>query len=88
MNEYATDQENFWAGDFGNDYIDRNRGPRLIAANLALLSCALRNTKGIRSCIEFSANVGNNLAALKLLFPEIELHGIEINHKMVKNSFE
>lgn len=21
---YKTEQENFWAGDFGNDYVDRN----------------------------------------------------------------
>ena len=23
---YSTEQESFWAGNFGNDYIDRNKG--------------------------------------------------------------
>lgn len=23
---YKTDQERFWAGDFGNEYVDRNSG--------------------------------------------------------------
>ena len=27
-NKFKTPQENFWAGDFGNDYIDRNKGDK------------------------------------------------------------
>ena len=33
----------------------------------------------IKSCIEFGANIGMNLKALKLLYPSIQLNGIEIN---------
>ena len=37
-NNYETDQENFWAGEFGNDYIDRNIGSDLLASNLNFFS--------------------------------------------------
>lgn len=33
------------------------------------------------SIIEFGANVGMDLQALKLLFPSIKLHGLEINER-------
>lgn len=33
------------------------------------------------SLIEFGANIGMNLKAIKLLFPSIKLHGVEINEK-------
>ena len=31
---YKTQQENFWAQDFGDDYIERNQGAQLLASNL------------------------------------------------------
>ena len=31
---YTTDQENFWAGEFGTDYIGRNEGDKILASNL------------------------------------------------------
>lgn len=31
---YKTDQESFWAGEFGTEYIQRNTGPALLASNL------------------------------------------------------
>lgn len=37
----------------------------------------------IESCIEFGANVGMNLKALRLLLPACELHAIEINEDAV-----
>jgi len=83
-NQFKTEQENFWAGAFGTDYIERNQGDALLAANLAFFSKALRNARGLHSCIEFGANIGMNLKALKLLYPDIEAHGIEINADAVK----
>jgi pseudaminic acid biosynthesis-associated methylase len=76
---YATAQEEFWAGQFGTDYIDRNRSPQLLASNLEFFSRALRRAGKIGSCIELGANIGMNLKALKLLYPEIWARGIEIN---------
>jgi pseudaminic acid biosynthesis-associated methylase len=76
---FKTEQEAFWAGDFGTDYIQRNQGNALLASNLDFFSKALRGTRGINSCIEFGANIGMNLKALNLLHPGIDLHAIEIN---------
>lgn len=76
---FKTEQEAFWAGDFGTEYIQRNQGDALLACNLAFFAKALQAAQGLRSCIEFGANIGMNLKALKLLHPAQEQHGIEIN---------
>ena len=81
---YSTDQEEFWAGNFGDEYIKRNRSKELLASNLNFFSKALKNANKIKSCIEFGSNVGMNLMGLKLLYPEILLKGIEINVKASK----
>lgn len=77
---YKTKQENFWAGEFGNDYIKRNDGEKLLATNLKLFSDILSGVNDkIESCIEFGANIGMNLSAMKLLLPEVRLGAVEIN---------
>jgi spore coat polysaccharide biosynthesis protein SpsF len=76
---YITEQEEFWAGDFGNKYITRNQGAKAIASNINFFSKSLNQARGIKSCIEFGANIGLNLSALSLLYPGIDAHAIEIN---------
>lgn len=76
---FKTEQETFWAGEFGTEYIQRNQGDALLASNLDFFAKALRTTRGVNTCIEFGANIGMNLKALKLLYPTQEQHGIEIN---------
>jgi pseudaminic acid biosynthesis-associated methylase len=76
---YKTEQENFWAEQFGDDYIARNQSNQLLASNLSFFSKALNRCGKIKSCIEFGANIGMNLKAINLLYPEILLKGIEIN---------
>ena len=76
---FKTEQEMFWAGAFGTEYIQRNQGDALLASNLDFFAKALRATRGVKTCIEFGANIGMNLKALKLLHPPLEQHGIEIN---------
>lgn len=76
---YQTEQEKFWAEEFGNNYIERNQGDKLLASNLNFFVKALKQAGSISSCREFGANIGMNMKALKLLFPEIELKAIEIN---------
>ena len=76
---FKTDQEAFWAGEFGTAYIERNQGDALLAANLDFFGKALRQARGIRTCIEFGANIGMNLKALQLLHPGLDSHAIEIN---------
>jgi len=82
--EFTTEQENFWRGDFGSDYILRNQGQGLLASNLNFFTKAFSQAGKINSCIEFGANIGMNLRALELLYPEIELQGVEINELACK----
>lgn len=77
--QFKTEQEAFWAGEFGRQYIDRNKSEKLLASNLNFFSKALRSTTKLESCIEFGANIGMNLKALRLLYPALELSAIEIN---------
>ena len=73
---FKTEQEKFWAENFGNEYIQRNQGDELLASNLNFFTKALAKAGKLNSCIEFGANIGMNLKALKLLYPNIELKGI------------
>jgi spore coat polysaccharide biosynthesis protein SpsF len=74
-----TEQEKFWQGDFGNQYVERNVGQPLVAANLALFAKALTRAGRIESLLELGTNAGNNLQALHQLLPQCELFGVEIN---------
>ncbi len=78
-NRETTPQEEFWAGEFGTEYMARNRSDQLLASNLNYFSRALRRAGRLESCIELGANIGMNLRALKLLHPDIRLQGVEIN---------
>ncbi len=80
MDKYKSSQESFWAGEFGTDYIKRNKSVELHASNLVLFSRILAKlTKPIDSVIEYGPNIGLNLIALKQLLPACELSGVEIN---------
>ncbi len=81
---YATPQEEFWAGEFGSEYIARNDGTQMLASNLNNLSRALKQAGRITSCLEFGANIGMNLKALQLLYPGINLQAVEINPDAAK----
>jgi spore coat polysaccharide biosynthesis protein SpsF len=76
---FKTAQENFWAGEFGDDYIGRNESEQLLASNLNFFSKAFASIDRPNSIIEFGANIGMNLRAIELLFPKISPFGIEIN---------
>ncbi len=79
--DFKTDQEQFWSQEFGDDYISRNKSDQLMASNLYYFSNALKKAGKISSCREFGANIGMNMKALKALYPQINLKGIEINEK-------
>ena len=80
-NNFRTEQESFWAGEFGNDYITRNNDEKIIAANINLFTKVLRTTNGVNSIIEFGSNIGLNLLAIKNILPGIKLSAVEINKK-------
>jgi len=71
--------EELWAGDFGHDYITRNRGPNISASALGFLARCLSKAPGVRSVIELGANIGINLDALSHLYPEATQTAVEIN---------
>lgn len=81
---YATLQEEFWAGEFGTEYIGRNDNAKYVASNLSFFSKALKQAGLISSCIELGANIGLNLKALQLLYPGIHLKAAEINPQAAK----
>ena len=83
MENFKTEQENFWAGEFGDKYISRNQSSALLASNLNFFSKALKTTSEISECLEFGANIGMNLKALKLLYPQMNQYAVEINKKAV-----
>ena len=85
MNKYMTEQEEFWAGEFGKEYIERNNSQELLAIKTGFYAKVLSFTDEINSCIEFGANIGFNLKAIKTLLPHCELSAIEINSEAVKH---
>ncbi len=85
MKEFTTEQEDFWFGEFGNDYIDRNNNDLIVASNLSLFSKILSSTSSINNVIEFGSNIGLNLRALDKLLPGVDLTAVEINTKAVES---
>jgi spore coat polysaccharide biosynthesis protein SpsF len=79
MSSSRTDQELFWAGQFGDDYTNRTAGETAVAHNIALFARALRQAPGVRSVLEFGANVGANLRAIQHLIPDVRCSALEIN---------
>jgi pseudaminic acid biosynthesis-associated methylase len=79
MVKYLTEQETFWASSFGDEYIERNKGQKLLASNLNFFTKAMSSAGQVKSVIEFGSNVGMNMRALKLLYPHQSQFGIEIN---------
>lgn len=76
---YSTEQEAFWAGEFGDDYLIRNQGEDMISSNLNLFSRILTRAPEVRSIAELGCNVGMNLRALNRLRNNFELRGYEIH---------
>ena len=71
----------FWAGDFGNEYISRNNAEKLLESNICMFQRALANAVDMKSAIELGANIGLNLSAIKWLVPFVTVEGVEINEK-------
>ena len=80
---FKTEQEVFWSGEFGDNYIDRNRSKELLSANTSLFASILSSSGKIDSILELGCNIGMNLESIKSLLPEVKLSGIEINKKAI-----
>lgn len=80
-----SEQEDFWAGAFGSDYIDRNKSAALLASNTHFFSNAFKSLSSTPSTMmEIGANIGMNVDAIRNLFPDINFSAIEINNDAVK----
>lgn len=75
----ATEQERFWQGEFGSDYLKRNQGDGLVASKLALWAKILAKAPGVSSVRELGANIGLNLQAISSLVPHASMQAVEIN---------
>lgn len=86
MTQFKTEQENFWAGEFGDDYNERNNSERIVNGNMNIFKDIFKNIpdNDLNSLIEFGANIGLNLVAIKKLRPAIKMSAIEINAKAVE----
>ena len=85
MNKELSDQEKFWQGDFGSNYIDRNKSNQLLSSNVSMFSRIFESMDDVSSIAEFGCNVGMNLRALRNIFPDINLTGVDINPDAINN---
>ncbi|MEE2526203.1 pseudaminic acid biosynthesis-associated methylase [Hyphobacterium sp. HN65] len=77
---YKTEQEAFWAGQFGDEYRERcSLEPELVAARTTCMAHMLRKAAPVGSAFEIGCNIGLNLMALNRVSPAIEIEAIEIN---------
>lgn len=74
-----TETEQFWKGEFGDEYTRRNVG--LVESNTAFFANVLARTHDIQSVIEYGAGTGQNLVAINRLLPKARLLGVEINEQ-------
>ena len=79
MKHYKTEQEEFWSGNFGDEYIVRNQGNEKLASKINMFSKILSHTNGVKSYLELGANIGLNLETKKILSPTSMVSGVEIN---------
>ena len=84
--KYKTEQEKFWAEEFGTNYIQRNNSEKRLFSKVATWARMLRSAHGINSIKELGCNIGLNLLALKKLHPQLNLSGIEINEEAAKQA--
>ncbi|HEV8017071.1 MAG TPA: pseudaminic acid biosynthesis-associated methylase [Steroidobacteraceae bacterium] len=78
---YRNEQEQFWSGEFGDAYTARNSTAEKQAAATGRMARIVARTAAVRSVVEFGANVGSNLIALRILLPHARLEGVEINEE-------
>ncbi|MCW5698802.1 MAG: methyltransferase [Rhodospirillales bacterium] len=79
-----TEQEAFWAGSFGDEYLDRNLKSDTVANRVALFSQILKHAADAESFLELGAGAGFNLKAIRTLRPDASLTAVEINAKAIE----
>ena len=81
---FRTEQESFWAENFGDEYINRNNSEELVVRRMVNFATMLKSTQKIKSIVELGSNIGLNTIALNRLNKNFSLTGYEINQKAVE----
>jgi pseudaminic acid biosynthesis-associated methylase len=79
-----TEQEQFWQGDFGGAYIERNRNVDW-RARIPFWYDIVKRTEA-RSVLEVGCNVGANMKAIRAVDPMIALWGCDINNAAIEEA--
>jgi spore coat polysaccharide biosynthesis protein SpsF len=81
MKNKINSQEKFWQGNFGNSYIKRNDNLKDVKNNFFFFKKVFNKKIKINSLIELGPNVGLNIIALRKIFKNLRITGVEINKK-------
>jgi spore coat polysaccharide biosynthesis protein SpsF len=79
-----TEQENFWEGQFGDQYTSRNSSKILQKNNDIFFKKIFKGINNIFSVLELGCNIGNNLISLKKIYKKSSFTGVEINKEACK----
>jgi len=82
--KYKTEQEEFWASTFGDEYIQRNNELSIISTKCSIFTDVFRRTTGVKTVLELGSNIGLNLKAINILKNDCELSAVEINPNAAK----
>lgn len=82
-NKKLNEQEKFWKGKFGNDYISRNKNHSILKSNIHLFKKIKKHVNSSKSVLEFGCNIGLNLYALKHINKNIAISGVDINEEAI-----
>lgn len=77
-------QEQFWIGEFGKNYLLRNNVEDVVPNNIELFKKALKKTDEIKSILELGCNVGLNLKALLKINQNFKIDAYEIYEPAAK----
>ncbi len=79
---FKTIQEDFWTSEFASGYMQRNNIDDKICnvpSRINFFKEVIDKTHDLQSVIEFGANIGLNILALKKLKPTLSITALEIN---------
>src|SRR3989344_4232986 len=81
-----TKQLDYWQGEFGSAYSQRNADLTIFAKRKKFFKHLLTRYADIQSLLEVGCNIGGNLFILGKIKPELKLFGIEPNRSAVKTA--
>lgn len=78
-NQFKTEQEKFWHGEFGSEYTERNTTDIYVNENTTFFKKIFGISGQPKSVLELGANSGVNLRGIHAVDKSIELGAVEIN---------